>query len=176
MNYIKLKNWDKATSFLHFGLAVTVTLQLLFARLMHFHVPHAFLYHQIDGFLIFFIVLIHFIWSYTHKGFMHLFPWNTQGLKAISQDLRGLLTMHLPKGGPRPGLPGLIHGLGLLAVAGMAISGLIIFIILQTNLNPHPIKHIHSFIATFVWIYWFGHIAMALLHRITDQENKSCCS
>ena len=24
---------------------------------------------------------------------------------------------------------------------------------------------VHSFLATFVWTYWVGHVALALLHR-----------
>ncbi len=168
MNLIRLKHWDKKTSYLHFALALTVTLQIIIAYFMS-HRPTVFLLHEIDGWIIFFIVLFHWYFSYLHKQITHhLLPWNKAGLLAIAQDLLGLIKMKLPKAGPRPGLPGLIHGLGLLAVTLMAFSGVVIFFCFLAGNNPHLIKHFHSFIAWFVWIYWLGHVLMAILHKITS--------
>ena len=176
MNLLKLKNWDKSTSLLHFGLALTVTLQLLTSQLMHRHINNAFLFHEIFGLCAVAIVFFHWLWNFSNSGqqFKHLFPWNPTGFKAITEDLKSCLKLQLPNGGPRPGLPGFIHGLGFLAVTGMAASGLIIFILNQLNEYPHWIRDIHSFIANFVWIYWIGHLVMAIIHHGLDRCKNRC--
>ncbi|OGT32078.1 MAG: hypothetical protein A3E87_11075 [Gammaproteobacteria bacterium RIFCSPHIGHO2_12_FULL_35_23] len=171
MSIIKLKYWDKTTSFLHFGLATFVTLQLLTSKLMQHDISHAFLFHKIFGLSAVCVVVLHWFWSLSgdKRNFHHLFPWNKQGLLAIINDLRFALHGQLPQGGEREGLPGFIHGLGFLAVTGMAASGFTIFLFIVFSQPPLWVKSIHSFIATFVWIYWFGHVAMVLLHHLVDR-------
>lgn len=168
---IKLKNWDKKTSLLHFGLAITVTLQLLFALLMQNGYPRIFILHEINGLLIVLIVLIHWSWSvFSHQyNLSHLFPWTKQGFSAIINDLNILVQRGKPpEGGPRLGLPGFIHGLGFLAVTGMAFTGFLIFISIQLKLGWHLPKTFHSMIADLVWIYWVGHVLMAITHALVE--------
>lgn len=167
---IKLKHWDKPTSLLHLGLALTVTLQLLTSQLMHHRVANAFLFHEIFGLAAVCVVFLHWLWTTNNKrNFQHLFPWNKAGLNAICADLKSMTKGHLPTGGDRVGLAGLVHGLGFLAVTGMALSGLYIFITIQLGSHPMWIRHLHSFIANFVWIYWFAHVALAIIHKFVDK-------
>ncbi len=167
---IKLKYWDKSTSLLHLGLAITVTAQLLTSQLMSRNVANAFLFHEIFGLAAVCVVFLHWLWNYSHKqNLRHLFPWNRTGLLAVAKDVKAIANRKLPPGGDRQGLAGLIHGLGFLAVTGMALSGLYIFITLQFGLHPEWIQHVHSFIANFVWVYWFGHVALAIIHFFTDR-------
>jgi len=75
----------------------------------------------------------------------------------------------LPKGGVRGGLPGFIHGLGLLIVTGMAITGGILFFIMPESGEFTGVVELvaesHEVIATLVWLYWGGHGATALIHH-----------
>ena len=141
---------------------------------MHKH-HSIFIYHEIVGLFIVAVVFIHWIWDFLGKSYnlRHLFPWNKKGINAIARDTKGLFQGKLPQGGPREGLPGFIHGLGFLAVTGMAITGLIIFISFQMGIRPEQTKHLHSFIANFVWIYWFGHVALAIAHQLLPKLQKN---
>ncbi|MHB1266666.1 MAG: cytochrome b/b6 domain-containing protein, partial [Acidithiobacillus ferriphilus] len=62
------------------------------------------------------------------------------------------------------------HGLGLLAVTGMALMGFIMFFLIPNYGVAAPIgfyqlpKKMHDFLSSFVWLYWWGHIGMATLH------------
>jgi len=172
--------WSFPTRLLHMAMALAVTLQLLFSLVM---APpdeeHAstfarvtFEAHQWVGLAAVVVVILHWLWSANSRqdgGLTHLFPWGSRARSAIKEDLAKLRNRELPEGGPRGGLPGLVHGLGFLAVTGMALTGLTLFIIFPESGKPDAtaksVADIHSLIANFVWVYWFGHVAMALGHR-----------
>jgi cytochrome b561 len=173
--------WSRTTRFLHMGLATTVTLQLLLSLVMETpgdgRTPTGlpallFEFHEFVGLAAFAVVLIHWGWSLcaADGGIEHLFPlgW-AAGRAQIARELRELAQRRLPEGGPRGGLPGLVHGLGLLAVTAMAVTGVVIFALLPEYARPsataHGFMEVHSFLASFVWAYWVGHVALALLHQ-----------
>jgi len=171
-----LKNWDVGTSILHLGLAVGVTLQLFVALVMHGH-HWIFVIHEWVGAFLILVVLAQWAWILWIKpeNMHHLFPWDPAGLRAVKNDLQNLLKGQLPEGGAKNkgGLPGFICGLGFIAVTGMALSGLLIFIGFQLHMNPHFFKKMHSGIANFVWVYWVGHVAMAITHRFFDKQQPA---
>ena len=125
---MSLKQWDFITRFLHLGLAITVTAQIALSLIMHVPKPGreiswfahtAFTWHMYVGVAAFFIVLVHWFWTAMVRSKVampHFFPWNQGSRQAVIQDIVGLGTLKLPKGGPRAGLPGLIHGLGFISV------------------------------------------------------------
>ncbi len=180
------QRWDRATRFLHLGLALTVSLQLLNSLVMEAPEPdhpltglEALLFHSHEwlGMTTLAVVLLHWAWSLWGAGgvgIRHLFPWQAADRAAITQELRGLLTLRLPAGGPPGKLSGLIHGLGILAVTGAALTGAVLFFALpengQLNLATDAAKEVHEFIATFVWAYWIGHVAMGLLHHFATRD------
>ncbi|MHB8347669.1 MAG: cytochrome b/b6 domain-containing protein [Acidiferrobacterales bacterium] len=177
----KTSAWDRPTRFLHLGLAVTVTIQLLVSLVMippgsrHPSTPlgHAwFIVHEWVGLCALFIVLAHWMWSIASSGTAslgHLFPFNREGRRGVAADLRELFSGRLGHGGPRGGLAGLVHGLGLMAVSAIAVTGGMLFLMLPAHGNPgtftRNVGHLHSLISELVWTYWFGHIGMALLHQ-----------
>ena len=178
--------WSFPTRLLHMAMALTVSLQLLLSLVM---VPpdeehasttarFAFEAHQWAGLVAVVVVILHWLWSaisLEEGGLAHLFPWSGPGRAAIKEDLAKLRNRELPEGGPRGGLPGLVHGLGFLAVTGMALSGLVLFFLFPESGKPsatvETVAEIHGFVAKFVWVYWFGHVAMALGHRRAGHTN-----
>ncbi|HQU15844.1 MAG: hypothetical protein B7Z66_03255 [Chromatiales bacterium 21-64-14] len=178
--------WARSTRLLHFGLAITVTLQLLLSLGME--APHKghtatglpaglFEAHEYIGLMALTIVLIHWAWSLRARdagGLRHLFPWTRTGRGQVAAELRDLLRRRLPPGGPDGGLAGLVHGLGFLAVTGMALTGGALFVLLPEHGDPGPLTHdlmeVHSFVATFVWVYWFGHLGLALVHHYAGHD------
>lgn len=179
--------WDRPTRYLHFGLALTVTVQLLISLVME--EPHgeharsalesgAFEVHEWVGMAALAIVLLHWLWSllsHGGAGLGHLFPWGAGGRARVLAELRAILRGQLPEGGPQGGLAGLVHGLGLLTITAMAVSGGVLFFLLPENGAPlsegvHDIGELHSFIATFAWIYWGAHLALAVLHHLFGHD------
>lgn len=178
--------WSLPTRWLHAGLALTVSLQLLISLVMEppdkEHATAlaraAFEAHEAVGLTAVLIVLIHWLWSAVGRsdgGLAHLFPWNGAAWAEVKADIAGLMNRRLPDGGPRGGLPGLVHGLGFLAVTGMAATGAVLFVIFPETGKPSDtvefFAEIHEFIANFVWVYWFGHIGLALLHKWAGHPN-----
>jgi len=172
--------WSVQTRWLHLGLAVTVTLQLALSLVMEppneksatAAAKAAFEVHEAVGVTALFIVLGHWLWALRSRAggaLAHLFPWSGQAWSEVKADITRLSNRQLPDGGPRGGLPGLVHGLGFLAVTGMVLTGGVLFILFPETGKPDAatnfVVEIHSFISNFVWAYWGGHVALALLHK-----------
>ncbi len=177
---MKEGKWSLATRLLHMGLALTVSLQLAISLVMEppdaEHASQlaraAFEAHEVVGMTALLIVTAHWLWSLTNQvdgGVARLFPFNGTALAEVKIDISQLMKGELPEGGSRGGLPGLIHGLGFLAVTGMVISGGILFFIFPETGKPNATVEffagIHGLIAPLVWVYWGSHIAMGLMHK-----------
>jgi len=172
--------WSVQTRWLHLGLAVTVTLQLALSLVMEppneksatAAAKAAFEAHEFVGVTALFIVLAHWLWVLRSRavgGLAHLFPWSGQAWLDVKNDVSKLMNRQLPDGGPRGGLPGLVHGLGFLAVTAMVLTGGVLFVLFPETGKPDAttnfVVEIHEFISNFVWAYWGGHVALALLHK-----------
>ena len=67
-------------------------------------------------------------------------------------------------------LAGAIHGLGLLTVSAMALSGVTIFF----GMGPHgamgpfvaTLRKGHMLMGNILWVYFFGHAGISLLHQL----------
>lgn len=183
--------WKAPALCLHIGMAATVTIQLLLSLVMHHprHGSHfqlntfghmAFTFHVWCGMLALCIIVLHWLWSLSDKqsiaSFKHLFPYSPTGIKAVMFDIKNLTKCKIPEEGSRQGLPGLIHGFGFLLVTAMVITGCIVFIRFISGGAFSPLDstaiNIHSFLATFVWIYWFGHVLTAILHWLQEYSSR----
>jgi cytochrome b561 len=172
--------WNKPAFYLHFFMALAVTIQLLLSLVMEppshagvtFFQLLTFSFHKWVGVFAFFVIVAHWGWSVWDKvsiaSLSHLFPWNRAGCLAIKEDVGKILRGELPGVGERPGLPGFIQGLGFLLVTAMALTGILIFI--QYTVYPlfggsiYYAFKTHKFLSTFVWIYWGAHVLMACVH------------
>jgi len=179
MNPFQLKNWPPLTGLLHFFLAFFTTLQILTSLFTDYHL--GILIHGFGGIGLFLVTGCHWLWNFFHengKMLSHLFPYRKEHFHNVKQDFQNLLKKRLPNTGYQRGLPGLVEGLGLLVVTAMALTGLPVFIgyLVQKGLLSSlvvKVFDIHSFLATFVWIYWFGHVGMACIQAIMDRKRKT---
>ena len=177
---MKEGKWSIQTRWLHVGMALTVSLQLAISLIMEAPDEEsasqlaraAFEAHEAVGMAALLIVLAHWIWSLSSQvdgGLARLFPWSGSGWVEVKTDIGQVMKGQLPEGGSRGGLPGFVHGLGFLAVTGMVLTGAVLFFIFPETGKPNATVEffagIHEFIATFVWIYWGGHIALGVLHK-----------
>ena len=182
---MKPQNWSLATKLLHFGMVLTVSFQL-FISLIMVAPDHkggafgrlAFEAHEIIGLSALAIVLFHWGWSirnHLNGGLTHLFPWFGKARDEVIQEVKNAFKGELPTGGNQGGLPGLIHGLGFLAVTGVAVTGGMLFMLFPETGEPgfiaEAFAELHEGIATLVWAYWIGHGGMAFLHHISGHNN-----
>ena len=181
---MKTNNWSLQTKFLHIGLVLTVSAQLLISLVMT--APDdtgnavsraAFEMHEIVGLTALVIVLLHWGWtvfSQADGGLEHLFPVSKQARQELIDDVKGLKKGKLPETGKKGGLIGLVHGLGLLAVTGIAITGGALFILFPETGEPGALAEafaeVHEGFATLVWTYWIGHGGMAIMHHLNGDE------
>ncbi len=172
------QSWSLTLRWLHFGLALSVTIQLFLSLVMEEPgeaeglEAWAFMAHELFGLTAFAFALLHWLWVLSGQdgGWRHLFPWDRVGRQAVRRDLAGLLRGRLPEGGPQPGLPGLVEGIGLVLVTLQGASGFAIFLVLppQGELPERfeMLSELHEALGSGVWLYWFGHVGMALVHRL----------
>jgi hypothetical protein len=57
-----------------------------------------------------------------------LYPWNYEGISIVLAENKDIFTGKMPMQGNRIGISSFVHGLGLLAITGVAITGIIIFL------------------------------------------------
>ena len=176
----EIQEWPRSTRWIHVGFALVVTF-LLFSELdmkaiwkkvgelpfrhLLFHA------HMWVGMFATVIVVAFWVQVFYNKSIRaHIFPYSGEYLDNVCTDIKGLANGILPPNGMRGGVPGMIHGLGLLAVTGMALMGFIMFFLIPNYGVAAPIgfyqlpKKMHDFLSSFVWLYWWGHIGMATLH------------
>jgi cytochrome b561 len=179
------EKWSVQTRWLHMGLALTVTLQLAISLIMEppdeksasAVARTAFEAHEAVGIAAVIIVLAHWLWILSSRadgGLARLFPWSGLAWAEVKSDAAKLMNRQLPDGGSRDGLPGLVHGLGFLAVTGMVLTGAVLFVLFPETGKPDAtvalFADIHSFISNFVWVYWGGHVALAFLHKLAGHR------
>ena len=185
-----MNNWSFPTRLLHFSIAATVSVQLFVSLVMerpepneHVSVVAAFFWevHESVGMIAVLAILLHWLWLFKAKdtGFHHLFPWGKAEREQILKDINQVKNKQSLTGGPgSAGLVGLVHGLGFLAVTGMAITGALLFITLPEGNVPvgmfaKAVKEVHESISSLVWIYWLGHVGMALWHKRIGDDTVS---
>jgi len=105
-----------------------------------------------------------------------LLPWiSAARLESLWSDIRlhatALLRFRLPAHDPDAALPAAVHGLGLLLITAMAISGAVYF--LQVALGLHSAEPegmvamtVHLALANLVWVYLIAHAGLAILHHL----------
>ena len=181
---MNIKNWSLQTRFLHLGLVGTVTAQLATSLIMSDPdekgggLGHlAFEAHEKLGLTALGIALMHWMWSIfsqADRGLKYLFPWGKDGRQAVMADLKYMRTGRFSKVSKRGGLPGLVHGLGLLAVTATAMVGGVIFVLLPESGSPGALAEafmeLHEGLATLVWAYWIGHGGAALIHHFSGDD------
>jgi cytochrome b561 len=172
---IPLSKYDGVTRLLHAALAIGVVMQLSLSSVMR--VPagrglgvfdwhrRAFELHAKVGLVVAGVCLLHWLWlalPWCRPGPCYLFPW-------IRSAQRATLATESP-------LVGTIHGLGLAAITGSAIGGLINYAgyFLGAPI-PRLVLHFtagfHIALGFLIWAFVVGHVGMTVIHRLTDRRD-----
>jgi len=136
--------------------------------------------HEVLGLGMLAVTLAFWSWIAVRRnepGLGEMFPWfSGRRLCAVREDLarhwEALRRGALPEYRPHSPLVTAIHGLGLLAVTGMAVTGFVWWLgedvgILETL--GEPAEEVHEVLSNFVWAYLVGHAGMAYLHQMKGE-------
>jgi len=179
-----LMTYDRSTRILHFGIVITILLQLLGEQFIglpepgQVRQPFDTLFigiHEGIGSIALVLVCAYLVITLDQAaGRTKLFPWATKDGRAsvwseICRDVPGWLHGQIPL--PRTGnqISGSVHGAGIILASILGLSGTLLFI----GMGPHgemtpDIKAVwkaHSIMATMMWIFIIGHGGMAIAHE-----------
>ncbi len=183
-------NRSRLTRCLHALLALAVVHQLLVSLVMK--APEEgreaaglggglFEFHETVGLASFAVVLAYWLWAWLRRSetsMASLLPWfSAAGMGALWRDLQMqwdvLRTRHAPEYEPGGPLASAIHGLGLLAISAMTVTGLLWWLTYEAVAVDgigETVKEIHELFAPLAWAYLIGHALMALWHSWHGQR------
>jgi len=177
--------WDTPTRLLHLGLVSSVTVQLMVSLVMEAPGARAhsalevFSYqvHRYAGLAALAVVLAHWVWSLTTRGratVRNLFPSTSHERARVLSEARGMLEKQIPDSETPGGVTGLVHGLGLLAVTAVALTGALLFVwwpeVGKPDALTHTLGDVHSALSNLVWAYWIVHGGIAVIHHYLGHD------
>jgi cytochrome b561 len=176
--------YDRITRWLHAGIGLAVLIQLITSQIMGpAGKAHIFFeIHRFSGISAAALILMHWLWGlsgHVAGGWGQLFPWFSRTRRRkLTDGLKALPAWLLGKSDDAQdrilNLAGAAHGLGLLAVSAMALTGSILFFGLAPDMTGsslvNSVKHIHMFMANFIWVYVIGHVVMAVIHQLRGER------
>lgn len=103
-------------------------------------------------------------------GLAPFFPWfSRSGRKALWHEAHTLIRFPLSAIPVEGALSGAAHGLGLLAASGMAVSGVLQYLVLENYVQNHALFDVaqgaHELLGALMWVYLIGHSGMGILHQ-----------
>ena len=169
------RTWDMNVCKLHWAIATVVTFQQFSSLWMSDPgTQYLFPFHRIIGAMAVVVLVVFWIYSHVYGEFAILFPWGRTARREVMQDGLRIIHGRLPVSGRRVGLSGFVHGLGLLALTGCGLTGIVMFTMIPPgHIGPpdDPIAFTrytlqHKFFGELLWWYWWGHVAFALAHQM----------
>lgn len=167
--------WDFGTRLIHWGLAITITFELVSGLYVSDPKTHLYFHmHEIGGLTAAGFVVLAWLWSFADQTLGTLLCWNGRGLRRVGKELLGLFRGWLPASGPQVGLSSFVHGLGLIAASAMAATGVFIYLVIPGGRGAGftdyglftGLSVVHRFLAYFLWAYLIGHLVFAILHQV----------
>lgn len=169
------------TRIMHLLLLIVVLHQLIGSQFVRMPLPGdppswMLSLHEYAGLGNFVIVAAFWIWTLVRRGetrLGRLLPWfSIARLRDVIADL-GAQIRRLARGRAPDDEDGALasatHGLGLLAVTAMAMTGSVYFFTEGTQF-ARSVLHLHRLIANVVWVYLFAHAGLAVLHHLMGSD------
>lgn len=165
------------TRVIHLLLLLVVLHQLIGSEFMDTPLPGEPLtwissFHEYAGLASLAIVGAFWVWSLIRRGetrLGRLLPWfSLARIGDVLADLTGQLRRLAHGRAPDDedgAFASAVHGLGLLAVTAMALTGTVFFVADGTPF-AHTALGLHRLIANFIWAYLFVHTGVAVLHHL----------
>lgn len=188
-----MKRWDSTSKIYHWLLSFAISFELFSSTLMSdvstnsaFQAPSSvgvFDAHQIGGITCAIILIAYLRRAWRNPEVRYrLFPWLYRGgMRLVLKEARALMHGHLPPAGTGVGLPSFVHGLGLLIMLGMGVTGVLNILLRPGVTIPFSFGFaptffiysiesvVHNAISVMAWAYWIGHVAFAIIHEAAGQ-------
>lgn len=139
----------------------------------------SFLLHEYIGIASMAVVTLFWIWTLVRRretSFTRLIPWfSIRAIGAVLADGRAQLVLLLRGRAPDDAdgpLASATHGLGLLTLTAMALTGTIYFFIVGTP-SARPVLIAHKLMANLMWAYLIAHAGLAVLHQLLGTDMVS---
>jgi len=169
------------TKFLHLTLLLMVVHQLIGSNFIRMPIPGdapkpLFVLHEYLGIAGLGLIGLFWLWVMIRRGetrLGRLVPWfSGAAMRAVGSDLATQLRqiIHLSPPDDEDGaLASAVHGLGLLLMTVMAITGTVYFFTLGTPV-AHPLLIAHKLLAKLSWAYLIAHAGLAVIHHLLGSD------
>jgi len=168
-----------ATRVLHLLLLLTVLHQLIGSNFMERPFPGddpawPYALHEWVGLGGLSVISLFWLWTLirdrSETSLTRLLPWFSAPARAavvrdVANALRDILSRRAPGEG-EGALASAVHGLGLLVVSLMALTGAAWFLVFAGGPYGRTAMGLHKFAANFMWAYLIGHASLAVLRQI----------
>ena len=169
--------WDNGTRIVHAALVVTVLAELSTGLIVSQATrPHWLVIHSILGIATTLVIIVDWMWTWARRDFPILFPWNRAGMRVVGREAVEVFQGKLPGSGDGTGLSSFMHGIGLLGVSGMAITGLLMYMEIPGGYGLYlhssayafftMLATTHLYLSYVVWAYLIGHVFFAALQQV----------
>lgn len=165
------------TRAIHLVLLLLVLHQLIGSQFIERPLPGdtpawPYLLHEYTGLAGLVVVTTFWLWALVRRGETRvgrLLPWfSPTRIRDVIADLiaqfRQLMGGKFPEASDGA-FASAVHGLGLLTVSAMALSGAIFFFAAGTPV-AHVALDLHKLMANLMWAYLIGHAGIAILHQM----------
>jgi cytochrome b561 len=172
-----------ATRILHLALALIVLHQLVGSNFMEAPLPGddpelPFILHQWMGLAGFAFVFLFWLWTCLRDPretrISKLVPWfSASRSRAVFRDVRASLRelgALRPPSDSHDALASAVHGIGLLILSFMALTGASWFLFLGGMPIGKIVMDLHRFAANLMWAYLVGHASIAVLHHFLGSD------
>jgi len=183
-------HYDKITRLLHWAFALLIPLQLLSEELMKRPKPGRireemqiffFEMHEWVGMLLLVVIVARFAWAFISKEFSlaRLYPYFNSQHRAklwyeITHEVPSWFKGEIHEPSSERFIASSVHGLGLLLVLLMGVSGAIMLYGMEETGQMlgfvHEMKELHEILGEVLWIYLFTHVGMALIHMLVGHK------
>jgi cytochrome b len=169
-------HYDAGTRYIHLALVLLGIAALVsgqFAGDYRREIHAGFDFHRWLGLAMALAVLARLAWGFVGPAEVRFASWlpvSPARLRAVREDLAGLLRLRLPRRANHEGLAGLVQSIGLLGFAWMAVTGALMFAYLQPGSRAsgwlRAVKELHEGGEAVVLGYLVVHAGAVLVHGL----------
>lgn len=169
------------TRVIHISILLIVLHQLVSSQVMHgaghgHPATISYLTHEYVGMAGLVAVGAFWVWSLVRRGetrLIRFIPWfSPRALREVWLDIANQarrIARGMPPDDADGALASAVHGLGLLTLTVMAVTGTIVYFDTD-HASRHQVLVVHRLVSNLMWAYLFAHAGLAVLHWLFGSD------